>query len=110
MDKFFRIFFFLANCMEIYTMRKRKYVFVLHSLTISEMTLIDQETLAKLQRKPIVSNACIGCGACAAISGDVFRMSDDTGLSEVQTIDSYEGKDVDDSIMACPVSAISWKA
>ena len=74
------------------------------------MALINPESLAKLKRKPIVSSACIGCGACAAISGDVFEMDQDTGLSVVQSCDSYEGKDVDDSILACPVSAISWEA
>ena len=77
------------------------------------MTSIDPtkvaDVAAALKRKPVVSSACIGCSACVAISGDVFQISDDTCLSEVQTLDNYEGKDVDDAILACPVNAISWK-
>ncbi len=75
------------------------------------MTQIDPkkvaDTVAALKRKPIVSSACIGCSACVAISGDVFELNDD-GYSIVMDIEDYEGKDVDDSIVACPVSAISW--
>lgn len=75
------------------------------------MTQIDPtkvtEITATLKRKPLVSNACIGCGACVAISGDVFELNDD-GYSIVKELSDYDGKDVDDSIAACPVSAISW--
>ncbi|MDD5376969.1 MAG: ferredoxin [Candidatus Gracilibacteria bacterium] len=76
------------------------------------MTQIDPIKVASaataLKRKPIVSNACIGCGACVAISGDVFELNDD-GISIVLELPDYEGKDVDDSIIACPVNAISWE-
>lgn len=75
------------------------------------MTQIDPQkvadTTAALKRKPVVSSACIGCSACVAISGDVFELNDD-GYSIVMDIADYEGKDVDDSIVACPVNAISW--
>ena len=59
-------------------------------------------------RKPHVNSTCIGCSACTAISGDVFTL-DDQGLSCVNHLDNYEGHDVDDSIAACPVNAISWQ-
>jgi len=59
-------------------------------------------------RKPHVNSTCIGCSACTAISGDVFKL-DDQGLSCVQPLENYEWKDVDDSIAACPVNAISWQ-
>ncbi len=36
-------------------------------------------------------------------------MLDDQGLSRVRVCDSYEWNDVDDSIAACPVNAISWQ-
>lgn len=76
------------------------------------MTQIDPtkvaEVAANLKRKPIVSSACIGCGACAAISGEVFEIDQESGYSIVLDLSDYEGKDVDDSIVACPVSAISW--
>ena len=75
------------------------------------MTSIDPSKVATvaatLKRKPNVSSACIGCSACVAISWDVFDLNDD-GYSFVKELSDYEGKDVDDSIVACPVSAISW--
>lgn len=74
--------------------------------------MLSPDQLSKLQwtlRKPHVNSTCIGCAACTAISGDVFVLND-AGLSCVQNLSSYEGKDVDDSIAACPVNAISWQA
>ena len=62
----------------------------------------------KKLRKPHVNSTCIGCSACTAISGDVFEL-DDQWLSRVRLCDNYEGHDVDDSISACPVNAISWQ-
>ncbi|MBX9809710.1 ferredoxin [Candidatus Gracilibacteria bacterium] len=59
-------------------------------------------------RKPHVNSTCIGCSACTAISGDVFEFDDD-GLSCVKPLSTYENRDVDDSIAACPVNAISWQ-
>jgi ferredoxin len=56
-----------------------------------------------------VNSTCIGCSACTAISGDVFELNDQ-GLSHVKYCESYDGMDVDDSIAACPVNAISWQA
>jgi len=75
------------------------------------MTAIDPKKIEPLKkiRKPHVNESCIGCCACAAISGEVFEMSMDTGLSTVRTLESYEGKNVDDAIAACPVRAISWQ-
>lgn len=60
-------------------------------------------------RKPHVNSTCIGCSACTAISWDVFELND-AGLSCVRSLSSYEGMDVDDSIAACPVNAISWQS
>lgn len=60
------------------------------------------------RRKPHVNSACIWCSVCVTISEEVFDLNDD-GLSCVQSLDSYEGHDVDDSISACPVQAISWQ-
>jgi ferredoxin len=56
---------------------------------------------------PDVNETCIGCSACVAISWDVFELNDE-GKSEVVLRDSYQDFDVDDSIAACPVDAISW--
>lgn len=76
------------------------------------MTLLTDEQRATLLsagvRAPHVNESCIGCSACVAISGEVFEL-DDEGKSQVKHLEKYEDLDVDDSIMACPVDAISWK-
>lgn len=72
------------------------------------MSLLTPDHLSKL-RKPHVNSTCIGCSACTAISGNVFYL-DDNGLSCVHKLDTYEWHDVDDSISACPVNAISWQS
>lgn len=76
------------------------------------MSLLTDEQREKLLqawvRAPYVNETCIGCSACVAISWDVFDLNDE-GLSVVKECASYEDLWVDDSIMACPVNAISWK-
>ncbi len=75
------------------------------------MTIISQDQIKKLREAnvavPDVNETCIGCSACVAISWDVFELNDE-GKSEVVLRDSYQDFDVDDSIAACPVDAISW--
>lgn len=76
------------------------------------MTLLTEEQrealAAKWVKAPFVNETCIGCGACVAISPDAFDLNDE-GMSVVVAQDDYSDKWVDDSISACPVSAISWK-
>ncbi len=76
------------------------------------MTLLTEEQrealAAKWIKAPFVNETCIGCGACVAISPDAFDLNDE-GMSVVIAQDDYSDKWVDDSISACPVSAISWK-
>lgn len=52
-------------------------------------------------------DACIGCGACAAICDEVFELEDD-GLSTAKTNDvaSKDSQDVRDAADACPTGAI----
>ncbi len=52
-------------------------------------------------------DACIGCGACAAICPDVFEM-DDAGLSTVITEEVHSSlvDDAKEAIESCPTSAI----
>ena len=60
-------------------------------------------------------DACIGCGACAAICPDVFEI-DDEGLSKVvnsdvkdENIDDVKDENIDDvkdAIDSCPTGAI----
>ncbi len=74
--------------------------------------LLTEEQIQKLRdsqiRFPDVNETCIGCSACVAISGDVFDLNDEW-KSVVISLESYEDFWVDDSIMACPVNAITWK-
>lgn len=67
------------------------------------------ENLKNALKKPHVNSTCIGCGACAAIAGDVFDL-DEMGLSCVKSLPEYPESDTDDAISACPVSAISWQS
>lgn len=52
-------------------------------------------------------DACIGCGACAAICSEVFEINDE-GLSSVK-VDTVSESDVDsakEAIESCPTGAI----
>lgn len=55
-------------------------------------------------------DACIGCGACAAICPSIFEM-DDEGLSTVKTEDVPKEleSDAKDAVESCPTSAITEK-
>ena len=76
------------------------------------MTLLTEEQRKKLAetwvKAPHVNETCIGCSACVAIAPEVFEL-DDNGLSVVIAQDTYNKDDVDNSISACPVDAITWK-
>lgn len=52
-------------------------------------------------------DACIGCGACAAICDEVFEMNDE-GLSEVkkEEVKEEQTQEVRDAIDSCPTAAI----
>jgi ferredoxin len=77
------------------------------------MTLLTEDQRKKLSasgiRTPHVNETCIGCSACTAIAWEVFEL-DDEWKSVVIECSSYNEEDVDNSISACPVDAISWKA
>ena len=51
--------------------------------------------------------ACIGCGACAAICEDVFEI-DDEGLSIAKTeeVEKKLEQEVRDAVDSCPTAAI----
>ncbi len=76
------------------------------------MTLLTEEQRKKLSeawiKTPHVNDTCIGCSACVAIAPEVFEL-DENGLSVVIAQDSYNEDDVNNSISACPVDAITWK-
>lgn len=52
-------------------------------------------------------DACISCGACAAICEDVFEINDE-GVSSVKvdTVNEDKEQEVRDAIDSCPTGAI----
>ena len=52
-------------------------------------------------------DACIGCGACAAICDSVFEI-DDEGISTVvdENVSEENQKEVQDAVDSCPTGAI----
>lgn len=52
-------------------------------------------------------DACIGCGACAAICDSVFEI-DDEGISTVvdETVSEENQEKVQDAVDSCPTGAI----
>lgn len=76
------------------------------------MTLLTENQRKKLSesgiKAPYVNETCIGCSACTAIAPEVFEL-DDEWKSVVIECSHYNQEDVDNSISACPVDAISWK-
>lgn len=62
--------------------------------------------------KPIVSDACIGCGTCESICPAVFKVEEADGkiIAQVQTADYEAQKElIDQAVGSCPVQAISWE-
>lgn len=80
----------------------------MQTLIKNMLTEQQKSALKWIIKKPHVNATCIGCSACTAISWEVFELNDD-GLSCVKNLPNYDGHDVDDSIVACPVAAISWQ-
>ncbi|HJV36292.1 ferredoxin [Geomonas sp.] len=51
---------------------------------------------------------CIGCGLCASIAPEVFRLNDG-GVSEVYNQSGAEEDKIQQAIDSCPVSCIHWR-
>jgi len=61
--------------------------------------------------KPKVNQeTCIGCGACASLCPEIFKMGDDNKAHVIEGVDYEKQKDcIDEAINNCPVGAISWE-
>ena len=53
-------------------------------------------------------DACIGCGLCASVVPEVFRLNDD-GVSEVHDPAGAVESRIQEAIDSCPVSCIHWR-
>lgn len=52
--------------------------------------------------------ACIGCGLCASVVPEVFRLND-AGVSEVHSQSGASESKIQEAIDGCPVSCIHWR-
>jgi ferredoxin len=52
-------------------------------------------------------DTCIGCGLCASLAPEVFRLVD--GVSQVYNPAGAPKNKIQECIDGCPVSAISWQ-
>lgn len=60
--------------------------------------------MAKVPR--VDQSKCIGCGACAAICGNVFALK--AGKATVINPKGAPEKEIRSAIDGCPAGAISW--
>ena len=51
---------------------------------------------------------CIGCGTCAAICSNVFRMNDENKAEAYNPAGDTE-ENIQQAISSCPVQAIAWE-
>ena len=52
---------------------------------------------------------CVGCGACAEIAPEVFRMNDDEKSEVYGKVTDANKDSVQEAIDTCPVSCIAWE-
>jgi len=64
--------------------------------------------IQKEAKKLVVSDKCIGCGACVAIAGEVFEFNDE-GRSVIKADADFGSASIQDAIDTCPIQAISYK-
>ena len=59
-----------------------------------------------MKKLKVLTENCIGCGACVGIDPEHFDFNDD-GLSHVISEENLESEDLQNAIESCPVSIIS---
>ena len=53
-------------------------------------------------------DVCIGCGLCASVVPEVFRLNDE-GVSEVYDPAGAAESNIQEAIDSCPVNCIHWR-
>ena len=62
-----------------------------------------------MAKEPVVEqDECVGCGNCAEICPEVFRLNDD-GVAEVHDPEGATEDKIQQAIDSCPVECISWE-
>ena len=59
-----------------------------------------------MEKIKVLTEQCIGCGACVGIDPEHFEFNDE-GLSHATNNENLESADLASAISACPTSAIS---
>ena len=59
-----------------------------------------------MKKIKVLTDQCIGCGACVGIDPEHFDFNED-GLSHVISEENLESEDLKDAIDSCPVGIIS---
>lgn len=62
-----------------------------------------------MRQVEVEQDECVGCGACASVAGDVFRMNSDEKSEVYGEVTSANKEEVQEAIDTCPVSCILWK-
>lgn len=65
-----------------------------------------KRTKGKITKIIVDQDLCIGCGACAAMTPEVFALNK-SGRSEVKNPDVSDDNSIKISVQSCPVNAIS---
>jgi len=61
-----------------------------------------------MKKLKIDQEKCIGCGLCASIAQETFRLNQE-GKAEVTSQSGNEEAKIREAIDSCPVTAISWE-
>ena len=65
-----------------------------------------KRTKGKITKIIVDQQLCIGCGACAAMTPEVFALNK-AGKSEVKNPNAADDESIKISASACPINAIS---
>ena len=63
----------------------------------------------KKQRPVVDTSTCNLCGGCIEMCPEVFSLNEIGGYVEVEDIEEYPVKDINDAINMCPQDSISWE-
>ena len=61
------------------------------------------------QQVYIDEDECIGCGSCEEICPEVFKMNEDTELTEVIKPEGGPEDLIEEAMETCPVECIHWE-
>ena len=63
-----------------------------------------------MARKVVIDwDECIGCGNCAELCPEVFRLDEDAGKAEVILAEGGPEERIEEAMANCPVECISWE-